>query len=1624
VVAFNSAGLWRCGWGAPSGANTYLWLSRCCVYGNTAFNVRFESSPSGQPNPSGTADYISADPLFADVAAGNWRLTNVSPCVNAGSNEFVAEGATDADGLTRIVPVGGTVDMGAYELRPEPVALRQTVTTDEDTPATITLDAWDADGDPLTYEIVAGPAHGTLSGSLPSLVYTPDPNYFGSDLFTFRAHDGTAPSTAAAVTLTVTPVNDPPTVTSLTLSAVCAGRDALLTAVLADIDDETLTVTINWGDGTAPQNLAAGTGSFSATHVYATSGEFTVTFEARDPGGLCTEAGATVDVPAAEPPGTVHYVNWNNPAPTYPYTSWETAARTVQAAINVTGSGNEVWVAAGTYEGTLHLLSGVALYGGFVGTESNREDRNWTLNQTTLHAKQRGRVVTVADAANDRTRIDGFTITGGRAERGGGLYVSPGAAPAVENNIVTSNTADLHGGGFYCYYSSPTLTRNLIRGNTATTGQGGGGFTAGASPVMRENTFSENTAGGYGGGALSLRGNTPAPLLENNDILNNSGGTHGGGIIIFNGNGVIQMIGNRIMGNTAALGSGGGICVMDLASVTHEVRGNTISGNTAKEYGGGVFCHTSPLAMTGNVIGANGTGLKGNESGWDGGGLYFTNGSQSTLTGNTISGNKARSGGGVFVTASTVTLGHDTITGNHAESHGGGVYMDGAANVAIDNGTFLNNSSSTHAGALAVTAGCKARVDDCLFGGNQAVIYAGAIHVIGIGAEATLAHCTLSSNQAGPGIGWGAYGGGLFVEQTATVKIVGSSLEGNTASSFGGALSVVSGCTVEVADSLLVNNSAGGYGGALQAYDSVVRIAGSTVLGNTAENGGALALYGGQPVLVTNSLLSGNSAAADGGAVITGAPTTVVNCTVTGNMTAAQNGATLSVGAGQADLHNTVIAFNDAGIRDSSGSGGATISLSHCCVYGNTRDNYLGVDDPTGTDGNVSADPLFADAAAGNWRLTNVSPCVNAGSNEFVAEGATDADGLSRIVPVGGTVDMGAYELRDAAPVAVAQSITLPEDGAATVVLTAWDVDNDPLTYEIVAGPAHGSLSGSLPSLVYTPDPNYFGSDLFTFQAHDGTAPSTAAAVTLTVTPVNDAPEVVGLWVPAVNEGGETTLAATLGDVDDLSLAVTVTWGDGSAAESFAAGTGTFAATHLYAASGTFTVGIQVRDAAGLSATASASVRVANVAPSVTLGGGGTLSEGDAFVGSGSFADPGTDTWSATVDYGDGSGSQALELDGSGFLLEHTYLDQGTYAVTVTVTDSDGDSGSATATVVVLNVAPSVTAGSCGAINEGDTFVTSGSFTDPGVNDTWSATVDYGDGSGVQEVALDGGAFLLEHTYLNQGTYTVTVTVTDDDGGSGSDVIVVDVANVTPVIESILAPIEPLAVGLLVEASATFFDPGLLDDHTAMWTWGDGETSTATLWPQGEGQYLVTGEHVYQTPGVYTVTLDVLDDGDTSADDEFRYVVIYDAEGGFVTGGGWILSPEGAFAPDPTLTGKATFGFVAKYKKGQQIPSGQTQFDFAVAGLSFHSTAYAWLVVAGPQAKYKGTGTINGSAGFGFMLTARDGQRSGGGGVDQFRIKIWEEVTGEVVYDNQMGADDDSSAATALGGGSIVIHDK
>jgi hypothetical protein len=231
-----------------------------------------------------------------------------------------------------------------------------------------------------------------------------------------------------------------------------------------------------------------------------------------------------------------------------------------------------------------------------------------------------------------------------------------------------------------------------------------------------------------------------------------------------------------------------------------------------------------------------------------------------------------------------------------------------------------------------------------------------------------------------------------------------------------------------------------------------------------------------------------------------------------------------------------------------------------------------------------------------------------------------------------------------------------------------------------------------------------------------------------------------------------------------------------------------------------------------------------------------------------------------------------------------------------------------------------------------------------------------------------------------------------------------------------------------VTLAATISDPDTGDTHTATWTLTDDYWGTQEIPGTVNGtsiQNVIQLSHA----GIYHISVTVIDeDGATGTSDTVNneppmpaFVVIYDPDGGFVTGGGWIWSPADSlrWVPDEinNTEGKASFGFVAKYQKGASVPSGSTEFQFHAGNFQFKSTVYEWLVVTGDKARYSGWGTIEGLTGtYAFTLTAID--KSSG---DKFRIKIWDEATGHVIYDNKRGQDDDADP-TLIGGGSIIIH--
>lgn len=232
-------------------------------------------------------------------------------------------------------------------------------------------------------------------------------------------------------------------------------------------------------------------------------------------------------------------------------------------------------------------------------------------------------------------------------------------------------------------------------------------------------------------------------------------------------------------------------------------------------------------------------------------------------------------------------------------------------------------------------------------------------------------------------------------------------------------------------------------------------------------------------------------------------------------------------------------------------------------------------------------------------------------------------------------------------------------------------------------------------------------------------------------------------------------------------------------------------------------------------------------------------------------------------------------------------------------------------------------------------------------------------------------------------------------------------------------------VNTAIEFSGTFTgeDDG---SHTGTWWFDDIIQPALVTEPIAGLPGSASATRAFTLPGVYRVKLTLANScGSSITTDQIdgldMLVVIYDPDGGSVTGGGWIDSPAGAYTPSPSLTGKANFGFVSKYHRGANIPTGNTEFQFKAGALNFKSTTYDWLVVAGAKVKFKGSGTINGAGDFAFQITATDGQVNGGG-TDRFRIRIWDKSGGGVIYDNQPADPDTADASTALGGGNITVH--
>lgn len=237
--------------------------------------------------------------------------------------------------------------------------------------------------------------------------------------------------------------------------------------------------------------------------------------------------------------------------------------------------------------------------------------------------------------------------------------------------------------------------------------------------------------------------------------------------------------------------------------------------------------------------------------------------------------------------------------------------------------------------------------------------------------------------------------------------------------------------------------------------------------------------------------------------------------------------------------------------------------------------------------------------------------------------------------------------------------------------------------------------------------------------------------------------------------------------------------------------------------------------------------------------------------------------------------------------ISHAYPDDWVGSMVVEVRDSWDASSTATGYVTVHNAPPVLDVRSNANADEG-AMVTLGltEFTDQGILDTHAATVDWGDGTGLQNgvVAGSGSSKTISgsHVYADNGIYVVDVCVTDDDGGSACDSFQVTVVNVPPTVSA--GPDVQINESDSVSLPPSVFnDLGTLDTHTAVIHWGDGTPSESgavaesPFGPPGStsgASGSVSGTHQYGDDGVYTVSVDVTDDDGGIGAGSFRVTVL------------------------------------------------------------------------------------------------------------------------------------------------------
>ena len=610
---------------------------------------------------------------------------------------------------------------------------------------------------------------------------------------------------------------------------------------------------------------------------------------------------------------------------------WSQAKKTVQAGINAIEGSHEVWVAVGNHKAEttsqrIVMKSGIKLYGGFIGTETSLEQRNWNINQTILDGGGIGPTLKLSNVTG--CEINGFVIRNGSNTKGGGIYCT-NASATLANNIIRSNNGDNGWGGIG--------------------GSGGGLYASSSNLVVVGNVFMKNSANN-GGGIFFCEDTTG--MIANNTIISNSGNSNGGGIYL-DLSSSLSLYNNIVYAN-----NGGGIYKATSGTLT--VTKNIVHQNNGYDY------HGIP-DTSGDIILSTETDLGMpyiENSDW-----HIASNSPCVDTGDnsvvqsewTDIDGLERQFDGDEDSNEIVDIGADEWNG--VDPSPKVIYVKPISQGGSDS---IDRDGTTWENAVATVQ----RGIDLAYNVERNEVWVAAC-----GNDEPYSKINLESSVR-------LYGGFAIGDTTKDARdwrtnqtILDGGASGSTVS-----LDTVNGCVV---DGFVIRNGSSTNGGGIYCYNASANIANNIIRANDASSFGgglraslsSLAVIGN--VFVSNRALCGGGIAIDhtNGQI---ANNTIISNTATTISGGGGGGIEYSQGSESLTLANNIIASNiGGGVYSYNGS----VTFAKNIVYQNTMYEYRNIPIPTDYDIILSSgtDLGMPNVEYGDWHIASDSPCRNQG---------------------------------------------------------------------------------------------------------------------------------------------------------------------------------------------------------------------------------------------------------------------------------------------------------------------------------------------------------------------------------------------------------------------------------------------------------------------------------------------------------------------------------------------------------------------------------------------------------------------------------------------------------------------